>query len=182
MENKINAFLEKHNITDIDADTVLNTYYDTLYTSRNDYDHDPAELLKIRKRLAHDIMADDNTLVTMLPGFTYENTNPRWEMLEYGYYKNEESKIRIGTPYGYKHGVKGHHSIQAPYGFVRLTEAWWENMKESHRRFDFLANFVKRNSLDVSKIKQNTVEKLRKYDQTLNTNELDWGNFVQAGI
>ena len=114
--------------------------------------------------------------------FTYENTNPRWEMLEYGYYKNEESKIRIGTPYGYKHGVKGHHSIQAPYGFVRLTEAWWENMKESHRRFDFLANFVKRNSLDVSKIKQNTVEKLRKYDQMLNTNELDWGNFVQAGI
>ena len=77
MENKINAFLEKHNITDIEADTVLNTYYDTLYTSRNDYDHDPAELLKIRKRLAHDIMADDNTLVTMLPGFTYENTNLR---------------------------------------------------------------------------------------------------------
>ena len=77
MEKKINAFLEKRNITDIDADAVLNTYYDTLYTSRNDYDHDPAELLKIRKRIAHDIMADDNTLVTMLPGFTYENTNLR---------------------------------------------------------------------------------------------------------
>lgn len=114
--------------------------------------------------------------------FSYENTNPRWEMLEYGYYKNEESKIRIGTPYGYKHGVKGHYSIQAPYGYVRLTEAWWENMKASHRRFDFLENFVKKNSLDVSRIQKKTLEKLKQFDSSINTSNLDWSNFVMAGV
>lgn len=109
--------------------------------------------------------------------FTYDNTNPRWEMLEYGYYASN-SKARIGTPYGYKHGVVDNFSVQAPKGFVRLVEAKWNLM--ANNNVDFFKDFEKQMNLDVSNIQKDILNELKSIDPSIDTKTLDWGN-LQTG-
>ena len=101
-------------------------------------------------------------------------------MLEYGYYL-KDSKARTGTPYGYSHGVKNNFSIQAPHGFIRLVEAKWTQMVENNTNRDFLANFIRRNKLDVSHIRKKTLEKLKEIDPSIGAEGLDFSN-LETGV
>lgn len=58
-----------------------------------------------------------------------ENTHPRFALLEYGGYEVDSAEINEGEKH--LHGVKEKHSIQAPYGMLRITQAEMEEMNIS---------------------------------------------------
>lgn len=63
LENKIKALFEKWNITDITVDEYMDTYYDSLYVSMGNFDHSPDMLLKMRNRVANDIINAENLVM-----------------------------------------------------------------------------------------------------------------------
>ena len=59
LQDQIEKKLTEWNITDITADEIMDTYYTPLYNSMGDFSHNPELMLKMRKRIAHDIMNPD---------------------------------------------------------------------------------------------------------------------------
>lgn len=64
------------------------------------------------------------------PVFAVGNDSKHFERIEYGYsqWKNDTSPV-IGAPIGREHGVKNRHSVQAPVGMLRITEAELESIR-----------------------------------------------------
>ncbi len=60
-----------------------------------------------------------------------ENMNDHFAKLEFGEYKQSESQIFSG--HKYKHGLKNHHSVQAPNGMMRLTLAELDRISQESR-------------------------------------------------
>ena len=76
LEKKISALFEKWGVSDITVDEYMDTYYDAVYNSMADFERDPEYMIKMRERIAHDIMnADCAIAVEAFP--TYENPNQR---------------------------------------------------------------------------------------------------------
>ena len=62
----------------------------------------------------------------MIRSIRIENTHPRFAMLEYGGYECGDTKEPSKA--NYWHGVQNGHSVQAPYGMLRITQAEIESM------------------------------------------------------
>lgn len=63
---------------------------------------------------------------TRIRNIRFENTHPRFAMLEYGTYEKSSGEISEGPKH--QHGVVGGYSVQAPYGMYRITQAEMEAM------------------------------------------------------
>ena len=77
LQNKIQATLDKYGITDVTADSVMDSYYNALYNSIGDYEYNSERLLKIREHVAEDIMSDDDVIVGVFAAMTTDDTNMR---------------------------------------------------------------------------------------------------------
>lgn len=110
--------------------------------------------------------------------FTYDNSNKRWEWLEYGGYTSKNSGPYSGAKYGslYQHGVTNGFSWQAPKGYVRATEALWNSLAESDFIWSSVATFLNNSltQLDVSKVNSEIMQRLMKYDPDMGSGELDY--------
>lgn len=60
-----------------------------------------------------------------------ENMNDHFATLEYGRYKKAETQIFSGRKY--EHGVKNHHSVQAPQGMLRETLVELDRISQGSR-------------------------------------------------
>ena len=76
LEKKITALFEKWGVTEITVDEYMDTYYDALYNSMADFDRDPKYMIKMRERVAHDIM-NAECAISVEAAPTYENVNRR---------------------------------------------------------------------------------------------------------
>lgn len=98
--------------------------------------------------------------------FEYNNLNPRWEILEKGGYTTN-SNPKVGSRYGFEHGVTNGFSYQAPKGFIRIIEAYWNMTIESGRWNGHVSNFInktKRTTLDVSNVYSDLMQEIQDYD------------------
>lgn len=76
LEKKMTALFEKWGVTEVTVDEYMDTYYDSLYNSMADFDRDPKYMIKMRERVAHDILNAECAIdVEAAP--TYENVNRR---------------------------------------------------------------------------------------------------------
>ena len=109
--------------------------------------------------IAIDIYDRTKNLENKNVDFYAENTNWRYNMLEYGGY-TRDGETSIGSKYGYEHGVKNKHSYQAPYGMKRLVDGLWNILVTSGRHYGYVSEFLNknRNKLDVSKIESKIVK------------------------
>ena len=112
------------------------------------------------------------------PNFTYDNSNRRWEQLEYGGYTSKNSGPFSGAKYGslYQHGVTNGFSWQAPKGYVRAAEALWNTLAESDFMWSSIADFLNSSAiqLDVSKTRSELMQKLMKETPDIGTSEYDY--------
>lgn len=76
----------------------------------------------IKKNLA-------NVKLASLKNIELINTSDHYEILEFGGYKPESSEISNGRKY--EHGIKNHHSVQAPNGMARVTLAELDRIASS---------------------------------------------------
>lgn len=109
--------------------------------------------------------------------FYVENNNPKFSLLEYGGYKSEDSSFSIGSKYGYKHGVTGGYSYQAPRGFLRLVENTYNAILASvDNKITKLVNSNFKN-LDVSTDDEDVLMNLllQSEDSVVNENRLITG-------
>lgn len=110
--------------------------------------------------------------------FTYDNSNKRWEWLEYGGYTSKNSGPYSGARYGslYQHGVTNGFSWQAPKGYVRVAEALWNSLAESDFIWGSVATFLNNNltQLDVSEVNSEIMQRLMRYDPDIGSGELDY--------
>lgn len=110
--------------------------------------------------------------------FTYDNSNKRWEQLEYGGYRGKNSGPYTGAKYGslYQHGVTNSFSWQAPKGYVRVAEALWNSLAESDFIWGSVALFLNNAlaQLDVSKVNSEIMQRLMKYDPDIGSSEYDY--------
>lgn len=60
-----------------------------------------------------------------------ENMNDHFAKLEFGEYKQSDGQIFSGRKY--EHGLKNHHSVQAPNGMMRLTLAELDRISQGSR-------------------------------------------------
>lgn len=65
---------------------------------------------------------------TRIKGIRFENTHPRFAQLEYGMYEWNDTKAKKGVSSKHYHGIQNQHSVQAPYGMYRITQAEMESM------------------------------------------------------
>lgn len=79
-------------------------------------ENDQASIDLIYNQLKKDFVGLNSKDLSTL---TVSNDNDHIEVLEYGGYKNESSLIKKGTIA--EHGVKNHHSVQAPNGMLRIS-------------------------------------------------------------
>lgn len=65
------------------------------------------------------------------PSFAVGNDSRHFERLEYGYslWKNDTG-VSIGTDIFREHGVQNKHSVQAPVGMLRITQAEFESIRK----------------------------------------------------
>lgn len=110
--------------------------------------------------------------------FTYDNSNKRWEQLEYGGYTSKNSGPYTGARYGslYQHGITNGFSWQAPKGYVRATEALWNSLAESDFIWGSVATFLNNvlTQLDVSKVNSEIMQNLMKYDPDIGSSNYDY--------
>lgn len=110
--------------------------------------------------------------------FSYDNSNTRWEMLEYGGYSCKDSGPYTGARYGslYQHGVTKGFSWQAPRGYVRAAEALWNSLAESDFIWSSVAMFLNNaiTELDVSKVSSDIMQNLMKYDPDIGSSNYDY--------
>ena len=113
--------------------------------------------------------------------FVYKNTNPRWELLEYGGYERDSVTVSIGKKYGFEHGVKNGWTYQAPRGYLRLIEGQWNMLIKSGVIYDSIAEFLNKGNWDVSIFKndefKNVIKEIAKYSPTAGTHNYDYSNF-----
>ena len=76
LQNQIEQTLQKWGITDVTADQIMDTYYAPLYNTMGDFDRNPEQMLKMRERVAHDIM-NPEAIVAVFAELTTENPNMR---------------------------------------------------------------------------------------------------------
>ena len=112
--------------------------------------------------------------------FSYTNTNPRWEQLEYGgYSQNYSSGPWTGEgKYQFKHGVKEHFTYQAPKGYLRLIEAQWNALMESEFDIKRLSRFINHQGFKVDEVGKELINELKKYSPTLGTRNYDTENLI----
>lgn len=109
--------------------------------------------------------------------FTYRNTNPRWEQLEYGLYL-KDSDVKIGKDIGRKHGVTNGFSYQAPRGWIRLIEAQWNQIMQTGQDKNLMAMAANVEGFHAQDVRDEIIQELKKYESTLGTHEYDYNNFV----
>lgn len=107
--------------------------------------------------------------------FTYQNTNPRWEQLEYGgYVQNYNSGPWKGTgKYGFEHGVKDHFTYQAPNGWLRLIEAQWNVLMEKGFDINCVLQFVQSEGFNATDVSKELIKELK-----INPREYDVENYI----
>jgi len=114
--------------------------------------------------------------------FTYTNTNPRWELLEYGGYENDSVKISSGPKY--KHGVRDNFVYQAPKGFLRLIEAQWNMLIESGAIYNGVNSILSNPTMDVSAFRdgafQDVMDMIRRQIPSAGTVKYDYENFIMT--
>lgn len=77
LEENVKKKMEEWNITEFSLDQLMDTYYTPLFFDCfSEYDHDPALMLEMRKRVAHDILHPE-TVVATYAKVTKENRNQR---------------------------------------------------------------------------------------------------------
>ena len=76
LQNRIEQTLQQWGITDVTADQIMDTYYAPLYNTMGDFDRNPEQMLKMRERVAHDIM-NPEAIVAVFAELTTENPNMR---------------------------------------------------------------------------------------------------------
>lgn len=110
--------------------------------------------------------------------FTYDNSNKRWEQLEYGGYTGRNSGPYTGARYGslYQHGVTNGFSWQAPKGYVRAAEALWNSLAESDFIWGSIATFLNNalTQLDVSKVDSELMQQLMNYNPDIGSSDYDY--------
>lgn len=107
--------------------------------------------------------------------FTKTNLNKRWQILEYGGYKNK-SEAKVGAKYGFEHGVDSTHlTYQAPQGFISLTDALWNQLVSSGRWAGTVEGFLRsrKNKFDVSKMKNKFMQELLKDNPDVKKEEFE---------
>ena len=106
--------------------------------------------------------------------FSYHNTNPRWEQLEYGGYpqENNSGPWKGSGKYGYMHGIKDHFTYQAPYGYLRLIEAQWNMLINSSFDIKNVKLFLSAEGFDVKNVGIELIKTLK-----INPREYDVKNF-----
>ncbi|MCQ2086567.1 MAG: hypothetical protein MJZ37_00625 [Bacilli bacterium] len=110
--------------------------------------------------------------------FTYTNTHPRWERLEYGYYKKDSGPWQGEGKFQREHGVKDHFTYQAPKGWIRLIEAQWNQILETGQDSNILAAVINAEGFNAATVSDEIIKDLKKYESTLGTHEYDYNNFV----
>ena len=76
LQEKIEQKLEEWEITDVTADSIMDTYYTPLYNTMGDFDRNPDMMIQMRERIAHDIM-NIEAVVAVYADMTQENNNMR---------------------------------------------------------------------------------------------------------
>ena len=70
-----------------------------------------------------------NAKIEDLANIELYNNNDHFDVLEFGRYEVSSSPVKNGRKY--EHGVKNHHSVQAPNGMMRLTLAELDRIADS---------------------------------------------------
>lgn len=164
LENNKKVYLVKH--THVPDKEFIRDFWVLHYKGVEFYSKDYDKRLFEKKSdmksayiIAIDIYDRTKNLENKNIDFYAENTNWRYNMLEYGGY-TRDGEANIGSKYGYEHGVKNKHSYQAPYGMKRLVDGLWNILVTSGRHYGYVSEFLNknRNKLDVSKIESRIVK------------------------
>lgn len=160
-----------------DGGTFEKTFYKSYFNAIKDEKSIEKMAIAIYETVyGHDSMVTESVLrdsTSKNNNFRVENLNPRWEMLEYGYYKTSESEPKKGAKYS--HGLTNHHSYQAPHGFLRLTEAYWNLMISNGEQYGLVSNFLNKNNskLKVSKISSPLIKQLLELNPDIKVDEFN---------
>ncbi len=104
--------------------------------------------------------------------FYVTNSNEHIKYLELGGYITD-TEPRVGAEYGFLHGVKNKYTYQAPYGFLRLTNAMWNALAERGKGKDTLLLRKGSFRLDASAINTKAVDKLLKSSGVKSEEDID---------
>lgn len=111
--------------------------------------------------------------------FTYKNTNPRWEQLEYGGYKTQNTGPWRGEDkYKRQHGITNGFTYQAPNGWLRLIEAQWNQLIDTGKVYSIEFETMNYAGFNAEKIAKDVLEDLKEFESTLGTHEYDYHNFT----
>jgi len=125
---------------------------------------DEGSVLAIAKIIQKNTVYNELEIAAPL-NFSYDNINPRWKILEIGGYtrttKDMDQENRPGSRYA--HGTRGGFTYQAPHGFVRLTEAFW-NMNIRGNQWGRFIKEIPKQQTDLASMDKELLEKLKKYN------------------
>lgn len=93
------------------------------------------------------LLQGKNDWTSTLGSFTVMNESKHISTLEFGGYKQNTTKEKFGAKYS--HGVKNHHSYQAPNGFMRLTQELYETLLKSGRWEGYASNLISNRSMNI---------------------------------
>lgn len=150
-------------------------FYEDWFRKKSDFESAMkiAQVLYIQTGKSSYDATKDNIL-----DFGYTNMNPRWELLEYGGYAESSNNrgARRGSKYKFRHGVKNGFTFQAPKGFVRLTESYWNSKVRSNAFGAFITKFLNDMAagerLNVTKENSKLVKELLRKDNFAGTHSV----------
>ena len=99
-----------------------------LFENESDFNN-KAKIQKIEKIIKDRLFGGEKKLnkrIKRIRNIRFENTHPRFAMLEYGTYEKSSGEISKGPKHS--HGVANGYSVQAPAGMYRITQAEMEAM------------------------------------------------------
>lgn len=108
------------------------------------------------------------------------NINPRWEILELGGYLNDtldhngNPAYRTGiSQYGFKHGAIDGFSYQAPNGFKKFVDSYYESKIKANRGYvaKFINKKIENGDFNVSDVSSKIIKRLIENNPTLGQKE-----------